>query len=241
MNNEQFSLQIGTFEGPLDLLLGLIQERKLYINEISLAQVTNEYVNYVSRLSALPIAETAQFVLIAATLLLIKSRSLLPHLELTEEEEGSIEELERRLAQYRITKECARLLGSRWNEAPLFWGAQRTQEVRSFAPAEASVETIVRAGERIVSALPVSEFRQTAEIAKILSLEEMIDQLERRIMQAAKTTFGELTAESSREEVVVQFLALLELMRSGVLHAAQSGAFDTIAIERDAHETPRYA
>jgi len=95
------------YEGPLELLLELIEKRKLLINDISLAQVAEEYITRVNSMEELPVGETANFVALASTLLLIKSRSLLPSLTLTEDESRDIKELEYRLAVYQLLKEVA--------------------------------------------------------------------------------------------------------------------------------------
>ena len=96
------------YEGPLDLLLELIEKRKLLINDISLAQVADDFIVYVNTQPHLPVGEVADFIALAATLLLLKSRSLLPSLTLTDEESHDIKELEYRLALYQLVKEAAR-------------------------------------------------------------------------------------------------------------------------------------
>src|SRR6185312_11866917 len=97
------------YEGPLHLLLELIEKRKLLINDISLAAVTDEYIARIKG-TQMPVGETAEFIALAATLLLIKSRSLLPSLTLSDEESHDIKELEYRLALYQLIKEAARNL-----------------------------------------------------------------------------------------------------------------------------------
>src|SRR3989344_4410007 len=97
----EFKIHIEGFEGPLELLLSLIEKRKLPINDVSLASVTDEYILHIQQQKEFPLSETSHFILIASTLLLIKSKSLLPTLELTEEEAGDIENLERRLKLYK--------------------------------------------------------------------------------------------------------------------------------------------
>jgi segregation and condensation protein A len=87
MAAKELSVKTSVYEGPLDLLLELIEKRKLLINDISLAAVAEEYISKVNGMDELPVGETAEFVALAATLLLIKSRSLLPSLELSGEEE----------------------------------------------------------------------------------------------------------------------------------------------------------
>ena len=105
-----FSIKTDVFEGPLELLLDLVEKRKLLINDISLAAVTDEYMRHVSEMQEISLPNTAQFISLAATLLLVKSKSLLPVLELTEEEEQSIEDLEERLRQYQIIRDAAVML-----------------------------------------------------------------------------------------------------------------------------------
>ena len=89
----------------------LIEKRKLLINDISLASVTDEYIARVNAMESLPVGETAEFISLAATLLLIKSRSLLPGLQLSEDESRDIKELQYRLAVYQLIKEASVRLG----------------------------------------------------------------------------------------------------------------------------------
>src|SRR3989344_1771283 len=105
-----FTVKASEFEGPLDVLLNMIEERRLSISEINLAEVCDAYLAHLDKLPNLPLGETAQFILVASTLLLIKSRALLPMLDLSEEERESVEELERRLARYALIRKAARLL-----------------------------------------------------------------------------------------------------------------------------------
>src|SRR5690242_7983178 len=87
-----YTVKTPAFEGPLDLLLDLIEKHKLAISEISLAKVADDYIAYVKTFSEFPVAMSAHFILVASTLLLIKSRSLLPNLALSDDEKGSIED-----------------------------------------------------------------------------------------------------------------------------------------------------
>jgi len=94
---ETYQIKTDAFEGPFHLLLSLIEERKFFINDLSLAQVTEDYLNYVNKLEKQDPSEISSFIVVAATLILIKSKSLLPNLNLTAEEEGDIRNLEDRL------------------------------------------------------------------------------------------------------------------------------------------------
>src|SRR3989344_2009841 len=109
------------YEGPLDLLLELIEKRKILINDISLAGVADEYIARIKNMTELPVGETAEFIALASTLLLIKSRSPLPTLSLSEDEEHNIKELEYRLALYQIIKDAAKGLGHASEQAPMLY------------------------------------------------------------------------------------------------------------------------
>ena len=116
---ESFAVATETYQGPLEALLDLIEARKLSITDISLAAVADSFLGYVEKLPSLPLKETSQFVLVASTLLLIKSRSLLPLLELSEDERESVHELEKRLTRLKLVRDASRLLRKRWGTASL--------------------------------------------------------------------------------------------------------------------------
>ncbi|MCH7756829.1 segregation/condensation protein A [Patescibacteria group bacterium] len=130
MHSAEFSIRTEVFEGPLDLLLTLIEKRKLFINDISLSCVTDDFIAYTKKINDFPISQAAHFVLIASTLLLLKSRSLLPTLSLTDEEEGNIEDLEHRLKLYKYFKKLSREIENNFGKNIIF---PRTF-VKSFEP-----------------------------------------------------------------------------------------------------------
>ena len=107
MKEGSYTVKTAVFEGPLDLLLELVTKRKLFVNDVSLSQVTDDFISYIDKHEEFPIGESAEFIVIASTLMLIKSRSLLPMLKLTEDEEESIHDLEDRLVLYAKVKELA--------------------------------------------------------------------------------------------------------------------------------------
>jgi len=105
--DKNFKVKMEGFEGPLELLLSLIEKRKLPINDVSLATVTDDYIGHIETQKEFPLSQTSHFVLVASTLLLIKSKSLIPTLELTEDEEEDMENLERRLRLFKRNKELS--------------------------------------------------------------------------------------------------------------------------------------
>src|SRR3990167_8695438 len=107
-----YELALEKFVGPLNLLLDMVEEKKLSINEIALSEVADQYIAYLKALEEASKEELASFLIIASTLMLIKSRSLLPSLKLTEEEEVDIKELEDRLKIYKFFKELSLQIGN---------------------------------------------------------------------------------------------------------------------------------
>lgn len=240
--NEGFTVSTQQFQGPLEVLLGLIQDRKLYVNELSLAEVTDAYLSYVQSLPAIPLAETSQFVLVASTLLLIKSRSLLPQLELTDEEEGNIHELTSRLAHYQKIKEVAKVLSAQWSTDHMRFPVKAPVEPTiSFRPGESSIASIHRALVSLTELLPAATFRQVASVVKTVSLEEVIESVRTRMMRAVSSMrFKDFVHGKPKHEVILHFLALLELVKGGVLSVEQSRTFDDIMLDTERVSTPRY-
>lgn len=240
MTTARFSLETETFQGPLEALLDLIEARKLSISEVSLADVTDSYLAYVEKLPEMPLGETAQFILVASTLLLIKSRALLPTLTLSEDERESVEELERRLARYAIIRKAARSLRAQWGKAPYRFPKRAPTRIPVFNPAEATVGVVASAIRRMLSQLPKLENLAEAAVAPMLALEDVIVHLKTRITGAFKARFSELTKTKDKHEVIVYFLAMLELVRNGSASVTQEKLFDDITIESEEVGSPRY-
>jgi len=239
--SEKFSIEAGDFKGPLEALLDLIESRKLSISDVSLATVTDAYITYVESLPEMPLGETAQFVLVASTLLLIKSRSLLPLLELTEEERESVEELEKRLAKYALIRKAAKLLRKNWGVSPYVFPRRTPAREPVFTPAEATSNTILDAARKLMSLLPKPEALAQAVVAPVLKLEEVIANLKQRLSNTVRARWSELVKNASRHDSIVHFLAILELVRSGGASVTQDRLFSDIVIEAEDVGTPRYS
>lgn len=237
---DSFTLATTAFEGPLEALLNLIEERKLSVSDVSLAEVADAYLSYVEKLPELPLGETAQFVLVASTLLLIKSRSLLPTLELAQEERESVEELERRLARYALVRKAAKALRASWDARPLLLAKRAPARQRIFAPAEAGADTLARAARRLLALLPKPEALAQAVIAPVLALEDAVSRVRDRLARAMRARFSELARSGDRHERIVYFLAILELVRSGSASVTQERLFDDITLEMEQFAAPRY-
>lgn len=235
-----FTVQTPTFDGPLDMLLTLIEERKMLISDISLAQVADDFLAFVSKQGTYPIGDTAQFLVVAATLLLIKSRALLPVLELTHDEEGDIQDLERRLALLAILRKAAQQFDT---SHPQYLAQGITLHEPLFVPPpDLSLAALQSAIKNVIDQAPRFIVQPEVRVDPIISLDEMIDRLTSRIQRAIKLSFTEFTSGALHiKDVVVSFLAMLELVKRGSANVEQGAHFEEITIEYTGTvDAPRY-
>ena len=244
-----YSVRTGTFEGPLELLLSLIEQRKLFVNEISLAQVTDDYVSYIKSLSNISndkrIADVSYFILIAATLILIKSKSLLPSLTLTDDETEKITDLERRLKLYQIIKTASVDIKSNFGTKIIFSPLERIWSEPLFSPDEQiSTKLMFTCVSEVISRIPKPENKLTeVEVKKIISIDEVISSLTDRIQTAMNMSFKDFakshnasSQSEARVHIIVSFLAMLELVREGIIDVMQDVSFEDIQIIKQSKE-----
>jgi len=238
-----FKVKVGQFEGPLDLLLDLIEKRKLHISDLSLSQIADEFIEHIKSFEEFPMSDSADFILVASTLLLIKSRSLLPNLALTEEEQGSIEDLENRLATYKKYKELAAGIGKMFGNFLYFAGERKRVDVVFSPTPDITLESLKNALLESLKNVPqkVEELPKVM-VDKIISLEEMVEKLSERIKISLKTSFSDFSGMGKAEKVnvIVSFLAMLELVKQGLVRANQSKHFEDIQIEGEEAGVPTY-
>jgi len=239
-----YKVKTEVFEGPLDLLLSLIEKRKLFVNDISLAKVADDYIAHIRNLENLPVGATANFILIASTLVLIKSKSLLPTLTLTEEEQGSIEDLEQRLKEYKRIKELSLHVKESFGKHVIFPRNQSTHRDPVFSPdKKTTTESIFSAIKNIIAKLPKKEIVSQAVVKKVVSLKKVMDNLANRMQSALSLSFKEFAGVGKKErvEVVVGFLAMLELVKQGVIDVVQEESFKDISMESKEVGVPKYS
>jgi segregation and condensation protein A len=252
---EDFRVKVGEIEGPLELILDLIEKRKLHISNISLSQIAYEFIEHIksfeSELEANQsneqkkgyVSNIADFILVASTLLLIKSKSLLPNLNLTQEEEESIEDLEHRLNLYQQYKQLALGLGKLFGNFAYFAREPKISKV-IFAPtAEITLVNLKNALNEALQNIPQKkEELQKVVVKKIISLEETISKLSERVTQTLKTSFKDFAGIGKVEKVnvIVSFLAMLELVKQGIVRVNQDNHFDDISIESEGVSVPKY-
>lgn len=233
----QTSFQVKTagFEGPFGLLLNLVEKRKLFINDVSLAVVTEDYLNYINKLGGLNSEEISSFILVASTLILIKSKSLLPNLDLTPEEKSDISKLEERLRLYEIFTKLSGNIKNMFGKKIIFAPLERKNDILIFLPDEQITrESMMICVRNVLGSMPKKVFLPETEVKKVISIEEMITKLTDRIKNSLKMNFkdfsGKVTTREEKITMIVGFLAMLELVRQGIINAMQDN--EEIIIER---------
>jgi segregation and condensation protein A len=232
-----YKIKTGTFEGPFHLLLSLIEERKFFINDLSLAQVTEDYLNYVNKLEKQDPSEISSFIVVAATLILIKSKSLLPNLDLTAEEEGDIRNLEDRLKLYELYTKLGGNIKSMFGKKIIFAPLERKNDFLVFLPdSQITKESMMAFAQNALGKMPKKVFLPEVEVKKVVSIEEMISRLTERIEKTLQVSFKDFSGVAKTQEekvvVIIGFLAMLELVRQGILHVIQEGSFGEIIIKK---------
>ncbi len=237
VNTKPYTVKVATFEGPLDVLLNLIEGKKLEITQISLAEVTNQFIQYVEKMP-IPPGILAEFLSVAAHLLIIKTKALLPFLVLSEEEEEELEDLETRLkllAQYREAGKDLRKLMRRKHFS---FGREMPSvfSVTFYPPENVTAKVLQAHMRRIVDEIRTFyEKQQYAEatLEKVVSLEERIRDLMKLVEGALEKRFHEAVGSAaSKMEIIVTFIAMLELIKQQLVAVEQQGLFGEIVIRK---------
>ena len=225
-----FSVRLGVFEGPFDLLLSLISKHQLDITEVALSQVTDEFIGYIKDFGD-DLEQTTQFLLVASTLLDLKTARLLPQGDVEDEDDLALLEardlLFARLMQYRAFKQVAALISTRMAEEDLRHPRSVTLEPRF---AELLPEVIVSIGPADLALLaaatlepkPVPVLSLAHLHAPKVSVREQAHLVVDRLRRQGSTTFRALAADADVVTTVARFLAVLELFREGVLSFDQA-------------------
>ena len=230
---EHYQVKVDVFEGPLDLLLHLIKRNQIDIYDIPIALVTEQYLEYIRIMKALDLNIAGEFLLMAATLMYIKSRMLLPSPpEEDEEEEDPRIDLVNRLLEYKRFKDAAESLSQRnLLERDIFLRPAQEIETED-GEIEADLFHLIDALRELLQHRGVKEFHEVT-LEKV-TLREKIRELWERLQGTEEAIgFSSLFASiPSREELIITFLALLELIRAGMLRVYQKGDFGPLWITR---------
>ena len=233
----KFHVQTPQFDGPLDLLLHLIEREELDITAISLAQVTQQFLDQVKAFKESRVERLIDFIVVAARLVLIKSRALLPKIPALpgegEEEEDPAEALLRQLRAYKRFKQAAKWLGDRekWGLRTYLRIAPPPKVAMQLDLRGITLEVLLTAVQSAL--LRVSEREESVAIIqpRRITIEGQIKRLRHRIKSKKPMTFLDMLSPSTnRVEVAITLLALLELIKRRELQASQSELFGPIQI-----------
>lgn len=226
------SVKLEKFEGPLDLLLQLIEEEKLPITAVAVAQVTDHFFKHLSSLGENRSAELADFLVIATRLVYLKSRELLPYLYPEPDEGPSLAD---QLKLYKRYADASHDILARWENGGVAYGrAEPVATVPRFNPPDNAGPADLRAAftALLVRLKPLAALPQVT-IDRAISVRQKIEQIYNALKQFRKIHFKDIIANAaSRTEVIVSFLALLELVKRQEAVIDQPAAFAEMMIKK---------
>ncbi len=231
-----YKVKLEIFEGPLDLLLYLVKQNHLEIEAIPIAKITDQYLQYLELMQSLDLEVAGEFLVVAATLMQIKSRMLLPPEALPpveEEQTDPAQELIERLKEYQKFKEAAEVLGGMEKQRLVQYSRPVSREVTPVEVeeyVEASLFDLLNAFSQFMAGEVTREMFHEV-IAEEFTVEQKVAQLRELVRQNKKLSFNELLSRTrSKPEAIVTFLGLLEMIRLKEIIIAQDQLFAEIWI-----------
>ncbi len=232
MELETYQLRLEQFSGPLDKLLELIEERKLEVTRLSLAEVTADFLKYIESLEEINPKVLADFIAVAAKLILIKSHTLLPGLKLEEDEEKEIADLEKRLQFYREFRPAEENIQRLWQKQIAFGRPYLVNLPPGFYLSETvQPSRLLTELNRMAELLQSLEPEVKQQKIKLVTLEEKIEELIKRLDRTIENSFNDIARGRKREEIIVLFLALLHLLKDAAVRVEQETLFSDIRIK----------
>ena len=226
-------IKLEKFFGPLDLLLSLIKDNQYNISDIALSEVTEQYLRYLDKLEENKAEELADFLIVGARLIFLKSRLLLP--QFAPEEDDGGQSLEDQLKLYKSFVEASKKINKLWinNLRSVFRMEPPRKRPEFLAPLNLSQDSLRQFMVQLLKRLhPLKPLPQTT-IDKAVSLKERLDKIRNLIKQSGKINFFELLGNvKNKTEIIVSFLALLELVKQKTVVFTQDDAFSDILIEK---------
>ena len=231
-----YEIKSEKFSGPLDKLLELIEEKRLEITEISLAEVTADFLNYIKSLEQkIDSGILADFLVVAARLLLIKSKALLPSLELTKEEETEIKDLEGRLKLYREFKRASEYINGFWIKNERSFSRPFLMNLASvfYPPKTLKTDDLIASAKNLLASLKALLPEATAAVKEIIiTIESKIKELLGRFQETAEQNFKKIAGGGSKKEIIVSFLAILHLFKDQIIQIEQNEQFGDITLKK---------
>lgn len=234
--------KLDQFEGPLDLLYHLIKVAKIDIRDIFISQITEQYLEMMKDIDSLDMEKAADFTLMAATLLEIKSKQLLPKPEVLEEvdEEDPEEKLYRQLEEYKLFKEASEKMKEIEDVGKFYKKPDDSAgEYRYELPEKLSVDALINAFSNLLHRVSAKaeEITERKIVKDRFTVAEKIAQIKDALLLKPKFKFNELFEEDySKSEIINTFLALLELLKTQIIKVEQTSTFGEIDIKKREEE-----
>jgi len=228
-----FKVRLEKFEGPLDLLLELIEDQKLDISRLNLAKVADDYLEFIRANEGIDLENLAEFVTIASKIILIKSQSILPTIEITPEEEKEIVDLENQLREYQRFKSAAEKIREMREKKNHSFSRDYLLGVSAIfsPPKNVNIFDLKKAFLKVISEIILPEKLPEESVRAIITLEEKIEELQNTLQKKVETSFRELSdSAKDKIEVIVAFLAMLEMVKQRIIDVEQSEIFEEIRI-----------
>lgn len=234
-------VKLPVYEGPFDLLLDLIKKNEMDILNIEISVITRQYLDYLKQMKEFDLEIAGEFLVMAATLIYIKSKMLLPLAEDQDEEDGEDPraELVRKLLEYQAFREAAKNLGVLEDERSRIFTRQVTDYyLSSLSPEDIEIDTfsanlfdLLNAFQSVLNGISKESFHQVFE--EVVSIEEKIEYVKKALTERGSIKFRELFGERfTKNELIATFLALLEIIRSKFAQVLQEKQFGDILITR---------
>lgn len=223
-------IKLEKFQGPLDLLLQLVELEKMNISEISLSQVTEQFLKHLDTLEASRSDELADFLIIATKLVYLKSKNLLPYLYPEEDEGPSLAD---QLKMYQQYVEASKKIQILWEQNRIAYGRVEppVKAIGFVLPSNAQLGDLHKSISALVARLRPSNPLPTATIDHSISVKAKLDIIRNLLNNSKKLSFTQLLANAgNRTEVIVSFLAILELVKDAHASVHQIGAFGDMEI-----------
>lgn len=239
-------VKIAVYDGPLELLLELIKKNEMDIYNIPIAEITKQYLDSLESMKKLDLEVAGEFIVMAATLIYIKSKMLLPQDDTDDEDEGQDPraELVRKLMEYQAFKEAAKELGMLEGErGQIFTRQIADYYLTNLDPADVEIDTfsanlfdLLSAFQTALSKISKESLHEVFE--QVVTIEEKTAEIRRRLTESGKMTFSELFGKvRSKNVLIVTFLAVLEMTRTRYIRVRQDKHFEEIYIEKRDTET----
>jgi segregation and condensation protein A len=229
----EYKIKTEQFEGPLDLLLELIEKEKLDITRLSIATVADDFLKFIENNTEINLANLSEFLLTASQLILIKSKALLPLFEFTQEEEEEIVDLEERLLEYKRFKDASIKIGELYSSSKRCFSRKEEKDIdfKKFVDPKMSGKDLLNLYKGVIVNIPQEEKMTEKVMEKVVSLEDKMVELKASLEKRMKVAFADTIKNATgKVDVIVTFLAMLEMIKQRSVAVEQVALFGDILL-----------